>query len=33
MSPKGRKLLQEVSQDLQKEMVKVVPELKKYQGE
>ena len=33
MSPKGRKLLQEVSQDLQKEMVKSIPELKKYQGE
>jgi small subunit ribosomal protein S19e len=33
MSPKGRKLLQEVSEDVQKEMVKVVPELKKYQGE
>ncbi len=33
MSPKGRKLLQEVSEDLQKDMVKVVPELRKYQGE
>ena len=33
MSPKGRKLLQEVSQDLQKEIIKVIPELKKYQGE
>jgi small subunit ribosomal protein S19e len=33
MSPKGRKLLQEVSQDLQKELVKTTPELKKYQGE
>ena len=33
MSPKGRKLLQEISQDLQKEMVKTIPELKKYQGE
>ena len=33
MSPKGRKLLQEVSQDLKKDIVKVIPELKKYQGE
>ena len=33
MSPKGRKLLQEVSEDLHKEMVKAVPELRKYQGE
>jgi small subunit ribosomal protein S19e len=33
MAPKGRKLMQEISQDLQKEMVKVIPELKKYQGE
>ncbi|MCW4010155.1 MAG: 30S ribosomal protein S19e [Candidatus Bathyarchaeota archaeon] len=33
MSPKGRKMMQEVSQDLQKEIVKVTPELKKYQGE
>jgi ribosomal protein S19E (S16A) len=33
MSPKGRKLLQEVSEDLQKDMVKIVPELRKYQGE
>lgn len=33
MSPKGRKLLQEISQDLQKELVKVNPELRKYQGE
>jgi small subunit ribosomal protein S19e len=33
MSPKGRKLLQEVAEDLQKELVKTVPELKKYQGE
>ena len=33
MAPKGRKLLQEVAGDLQKEMIKVVPELKKYQGE
>jgi len=33
MSPKGRKLLQEVSQDLQKDLVKVTPELRKYQGE
>jgi small subunit ribosomal protein S19e len=33
MSPKGRKLLQEISQDLQKEMIKAIPDLKKYQGE
>ncbi len=33
MTPKGRKLLQEVAGDLNKEMVKTVPELKKYQGE
>ena len=33
MTPKGRKMLQEVSEDLHKEMVKVLPELKKYQGE
>lgn len=33
MSPKGRKLLQEVSEDLHKEISKTIPELKKYQGE
>ena len=33
MSPKGRKMLKEVSEDLQKELVKTIPELKKYQGE
>jgi small subunit ribosomal protein S19e len=33
MSSKGRKLLQEVAEDVQKELVKTVPELKKYQGE
>jgi small subunit ribosomal protein S19e len=33
MAPKGRKLLQEIAQDLQKDMAKTVPELKKYQGE
>ena len=33
MASKGRKLLQEVAEDLQKELVKTVPELKKYQGE
>ena len=33
MGPKGRKLLQEVAEDLQKELIKTVPELKKYQGE
>ncbi len=33
MSPKGRKVLQEVAGDLSKEIVKTIPELKKYQGE
>ena len=33
MTPKGRKLLQEVAGDLHKEIVKTIPELKKYQGE
>ena len=33
MTPKGRKLMQEVAGDLAKEVVKSVPELKKYQGE
>jgi small subunit ribosomal protein S19e len=33
MSPKGRKILQEVAEDLHKEMAKTIPELKKYQGE
>ena len=33
MTPKGRKLLQEIAEDLQKEMLKAVPELRKYQGE
>jgi len=33
MTPKGRKLMQEVAGDLAKELVKTVPELKKYQGE
>jgi small subunit ribosomal protein S19e len=33
MTPKGRKLLQEIAEDLQKEIVKTVPELRKYQGE
>jgi small subunit ribosomal protein S19e len=33
MSPKGRKLLQEVAEDLHKEMTRTAPELKKYQGE
>jgi small subunit ribosomal protein S19e len=33
MAPKGRKLLQEVAQDVQKETVKTIPELRKYQGE
>jgi small subunit ribosomal protein S19e len=33
LTPKGRKLMQEVAGDLQKELIKTVPELKKYQGE
>ena len=33
ISPKGRKLLQEVAEDLQKELLKTIPELRKYQGE
>ncbi|MGD6851810.1 MAG: 30S ribosomal protein S19e [Candidatus Bathyarchaeia archaeon] len=33
MTPKGRKMMQEVAGDLSKELVKSVPELRKYQGE
>ena len=33
MSPKGRKLLQEIADDLHKELVKTAPELGKYRGE
>ncbi|XES76037.1 MAG: 30S ribosomal protein S19e [Candidatus Bathyarchaeia archaeon] len=33
LTPKGRKMMKEVSQDLHKELVKTAPELKKYQGE
>ena len=33
MSTKGRKLLQEIADDLHKELIKTVPELIKYQGE
>ncbi len=33
MTPKGRKMMQEVAGDLAKELVKTIPELKKYQGE
>jgi len=33
IAPKGRKMMQEVAGDLAKELVKTVPELKKYQGE
>ena len=33
MSPKGRKLVKEVAEDLYKDIVKVNPALKKYQGE
>ncbi len=33
MAPKGRKLLKEVAQDLHKDLVKAVPQLRKYQGE
>ena len=33
MTPKGRKLMKEVAEDLHKELVKENPALKKYQGE
>ncbi len=33
MTPKGRKLLKEVAENLHKELVKEIPALKKYQGE
>jgi small subunit ribosomal protein S19e len=33
MSPKGRKVLQDVADDLHKDLVKTAPELRKYQGE
>ena len=33
LTPKGRKLLQEVAADLHKELVKTAPELGKYKGE
>jgi small subunit ribosomal protein S19e len=33
MSPKGRKLVKEVAEDLLKDLVKTTPELKKYRGE
>lgn len=33
MTPKGRKLLQEVAADLHREMIKTTPELSKYKGE
>ncbi|MEM2099170.1 MAG: 30S ribosomal protein S19e [Candidatus Bathyarchaeia archaeon] len=33
MTPKGRKLLQEIALDLHRDLVKVVPALRKYQGE
>lgn len=33
MSPKGRKLVQEVAEDLHKDIVKSTPILKKYRGE
>ena len=33
MSPKGRKLLKEVAEDLHKELIKTTPNLKKYRGE
>ncbi|MCW4053839.1 MAG: 30S ribosomal protein S19e [Candidatus Bathyarchaeota archaeon] len=33
MAPKGRKLLKEVAKDLHKDLVKAVPQLRKYQGE
>ncbi len=33
VTPKGRKLMQEVADDLHKELVKTAPELSKYKGE
>ncbi|MDR0797289.1 MAG: 30S ribosomal protein S19e [Nitrososphaerota archaeon] len=33
MSPKGRKLMQEIACNVTKELIKTIPELKKYQGE
>ena len=33
MSPKGRKLVKEVAEDLHKDLVKSTPTLKKYRGE
>jgi ribosomal protein S19E (S16A) len=33
MTPKGRKLLQEIADDLHKELVKTAPELAKYRAE
>jgi small subunit ribosomal protein S19e len=33
LTPKGRKLLQEIAEDLHKELVKTAPELSKYKGE
>jgi len=33
ITPKGRKLLKEVAEDLHKDLVKEIPALKKYQGE
>ena len=33
MSPKGRKVLKDVAEDLHKDLVKTAPELRKYQGE
>jgi small subunit ribosomal protein S19e len=33
MTPKGRKLLQEIADDLHKDMVKTAPELSKYRSE
>ena len=33
MAPKGRKLLKEVAGDLHKDLVKIIPELKKYKGD
>jgi len=33
LTPKGRKLLQEIAEDLHKELAKTIPELKKYKGD
>ena len=33
VAPKGRKIMQEIAEDLHKDLVEAIPELRKYQGE